>query len=282
MDITSVELHPAGSSLVHVLSFRDPRRLNPYNVSSIEGLDADNIRAKYYGISANSDDQFYNLMQEDREVTVSVQLNPDFSAGKTYSELRDDLYRSISSSRTGLMQLQFKFDDAVVAAISGWITKFESDLFAETPVVKMTITTNDPVLKALDPVVVDVTGFGGGPINIPDLVSTAPHGFDFTMTFPAGNVYQSIKPPGVGTWPWEFKIAPAGGFLAGDVLHVSTDFKTKAVYIVRGAATIHIADGIQPGSVWPVMFPGDNEFILEWPGASVWSSISYYETFWGV
>jgi len=36
------------------------------------------------------------------------------------------------------------------------------------------------------------------------------------------------------------------------------------------------------GSVWPMLFPGENTFVLS-SGASIdWDSITYYPTFWGV
>ncbi len=47
MRVTSVELHPANSSDICVLSFRDPTHANPYNVKEIIGLDADEIVPRF-------------------------------------------------------------------------------------------------------------------------------------------------------------------------------------------------------------------------------------------
>lgn len=279
MKITSVELHPAGSSDVHVLSFRDPTRNNPYNVVSITGLDADSIIPKYYGVSANSDELFYNLSIEKREPQFRINLNPEFST-KSYSDLRDDLYKTIGSSRTGLVQVQFKNGTEVVAAISGWVTKLESELFDRSPYVLLGLTADDPMLTALDPVDVDITDLDPAGMNLVDALSTAPHGFNFVLAFTGSVATLTITDP--GNLSWSFGVSPAGGFLNGDILHLSSDRKKKELYVVRGGVDIYLADKIVPGSVWPVIFPGSNNFAFSSPAELEWTSISYYPTYWGV
>lgn len=281
MRVTSVELHPAGSTEVCVLSFRDPRGLNPYNVKGMSGLDAsDGIAPKFYGVSANSVAKFFNLSLQKREVGLSISLSPNRTVDETYSDLRDDLYRMIASSRTGLIQIQFKNETGVVAAISGFVTKLEAPHFEKTPEVEFAIQAVDPWLKAPAPVNVDVVGLNLADVNIQDLLSTAPHGFDFQMTFLANLASINISDPTDGSW--SFVVTPVGGFLTGDVLHFSSDPSNKLLYIVRGAATIYLADVIAPGSIWPILFPRDNHFGAVSPGSMHIDAISYYPTYWGV
>lgn len=280
MRVTSVELHPAGSTAVQVLSFRDPRRGNPYNVKEITGLDADSIVPKYYGVSGNSNEAFYNLTLEKRDIVMRVQLKPAF-ANQSYSDLRDALYKIIASSRTGLVEIQFKNENGVQATLFGWVRKMESPQFTKTPEVALTFETQDPMLKAPDPVNVVVAGLNTADTNIQDLVSTAPHGFDFTATFTA-NVASVVITDPLNPTAWSFGVTPDGGFLTGDVLHLSSDPKNKQLYLVRGGVTTYLADKIVSGSVWPVMFPGDNHFAMTGAASINWTSISYYPTFWGV
>lgn len=280
MRVTSVELHPAGSTAVQVLSFRDPIRGNPYNVKEITGLDADSIVPKYYGGSGNSSDLFYNLMLEKRNIVMRVQLNPVF-AHQTYSDLRDALYKIVASSRTGLVEIQFKNETGIVAVISGWIIKVESPQFTKTPEIALTFQTQDPMLKAPNPVNVVLAGLNPADTNLQDLVSTAPHGFEFVATFIA-NVASVVMNDPLNPTSWSFGITPAGGFLNGDVLHFSSDPKDKQLYLVRGGVTIYLADKIAAGSMWPIMFPGDNHFALTGAANIHWTSITYTPTFWGV
>jgi hypothetical protein len=279
MRVTGIELHPVGSATAQALSFRNPGRAMSYNVKDITGLDADAIVSKYYGSSGSGNDQFYNLMIEKRDVVMRIGLNPEW-ANASYSELRDDLYKLISSSRTGLIDIWFMNESGVAAVLSGWVTKFESPQFVKSPEVLITVKTKDPMLKAFDPVTVSVVGLAPADTNIQDHVSSAPHGFDFTLTFTAAKATLIIGDPGDSSWT--FKVTPAGGFLNGDVLHCSSDPNDKKLYVVRAGNTIYLADKIAAGSVWPIMFPGDNHFSLSTPTNIAWTAISYFPTFWGV
>ena len=279
MRVTGVELHPVGSDVVQTLSFRNPGRAFPYNVKEITGLDADAIVTKYYGSSGIGNDLFYNLMIEKRDVVMRIGLNPDWT-DLSYSELRDALYKLISSSRTGLVDIWFTNEAGAVAILSGWVTKFESPQFVQSPEVIISFKTKDPMLKAPVPVTPPVANLPSTNAHIPDPVSTAPHGFEFILTFTGAMASLVISDPRDASW--SFTVTPAGGFLTGDVLHFSSDPNDKKLYIVRAESAIYLADKIASGSVWPIMFPGDNRFSLSTPGSVHWTSISYFPTFWGV
>lgn len=278
MKITSLELHPEGSSDVAVLSFRDPQGLNQYNVKDIVGLEADSIVSRYYGASGNS--KFYNQSLEKRDVIIRIELNPNFTDLESYSDLRDALYKMIASSRTGKIQIQFKNGAVVTAAISGFVTKLEAPKFEKLQEIQITVNCDDPMLKALTPVAVVVAGLNPASTHILDNKSTAPHGFSFNLAITANIASLIINDP---TNPiWSFGIVPVGGFLNGDVLHFSSEYTNKYLYLTRGVATIYLADVITPGSVWPILFPNDNVFSITHPINVVWNTISYYPTYWGV
>ncbi len=229
MRVTSVELHPANSSDVCVLSFRDPRRQNPYNVKAIDGLDADEIVPRYYGGLGSS--KLYNLLIEKRDVVIRVELNPRFGQYETYSDLRDALYKMIASSRTGRIQLQFKNGIEVVAAISGFISKFEAPNFEKTQEIRLTVKCDEPMLKALTPIVVDVAGLDPVLTVIQDATSTAPHGFKFEVAFTAFSASFNIKDPNDSNWA--FEIVPAGGFVPNDILLFGSESNNKYLYYLR-------------------------------------------------
>lgn len=274
MKLTSVEIHPNGSSNIATMSFRDPRRLNPYNVKRIIGLDADEIQPRYSGSSGAQ--KFYNLSLEKRDVVMLVELNPTY----VYSELRDNLYKLISSSRTGLVELWFKNGETVVAVISGFITKFETEHFERDQQVQLTINCKDPMLKAPNAVVVDISDLDPAATTIEDPLSTAPHGMKFEVT--VLEPLASFEMRDTSGIDWEFSVDPIGGFLADDVVHVSSEYGDRYLYIVRDSVTIHLASAISPTASWPIIFPGENTFVLENPTSWDWAAISYYPTYWGV
>jgi hypothetical protein len=284
MKLTSIEIHPDGSSDVLLLSFRDPSGLNPYNVKDIKGLDADEIIPQYLGSPGGSPS--YHLLQDKRVIVLKMGLNPNFSAAQTFSDIRDDVYKMIASSRKGKVQLQFKDNNAVVAAINGYIGKFESERFAVQQEVQLTIFCDTTMLTALDEVMVDVTDLNEANTFIMDDLSTAPHGFTFALNVIMDTPsIQIFNPDDV----WRFEVVPTAGFEVGDVLYFSNE-EEKQLFIIRPVAgdppppgtLIQLAESITPGSAWPMMFPGTNHFKFVEYSSVAWKAISYHPTYWGV
>lgn len=267
MKITSVELHPAGSASVAILSFRNPSRTNPYNVKAIAGLDAEEIAPRSHVL-------------EKRDIIIRISLNPVASETETYSSLRDELYKLIASSRTGILQVQFKNVDTVIAAISGFITKIETTIFEKEPEVQITVSCSDSMLRAIDPTIVDVEELTPALTIVTDNLSTAPHGFIFEAEFLAPMGTFTVSDPDDDSWA--FVVTPSIGFLLGDVLHFSSEHNNKYLYIQRLLSTIYLGDAIVPGSTWPIIFPGANQFAIVGGTDLRWVSMEYRPTYWGV
>jgi len=287
MRVTSVEIHQVdssgeplgGTSSVAVLSFRDPQRLNPYNIKALLGLDVDEIVPRFYGIAGKSAAKNYSLSMEQRIIVARIQLNPNFSNNESYSDLRDNLYKFIASSRSGLVQLRFKDANVTTAVISGTISKFEAALASKEPEVQLTINCLDPWLKSPERVNVDVSGFDPADTTIEDELSTAPHGFRFEMSFSGATTQFFMEDTAIG---WIFEVTPVDGFLIGDVLHFSSELGNRYLYVFRDEAPLYLADCLNPNSVWPIIFPGENKYTIDNSEYMTWEKISYYSTYWGV
>lgn len=285
MRVTSVELRPEGSSDVIELSFRDPRSLNPYQIKSIAPLDADELTPQFYGTSGDSTKRYFQMGQKKREPVALISLNPRYGEpdDNSYSELRDRLYRLIQSSRTGVVNIVFLADGVDIASISGTVSKIEAGHFSATPEVQITFSCPNPMLQSPSRFVL-AGGTAGPPvteddITIVDNVSTAAHGFRFEAEFSAPYSSFVMSPPG-GSPEWTFDVRPYGGFLAGDVLHFSSEVRNKYLYIRRLGSTIHLGDAIQSSSIWPIFFPGSNSFHTN--HTVTWNMIDHYVTYWGV
>lgn len=281
MKITSVELYSNNKNAAS-FSFRDPGAKNPYIVQGIFGLDADEIVPKFYGLSPDGSDKYYDLSLNSREIVIRVALNPNIKLKKSYSDLRDDLYRVISSSRTGKIQLRLNNGLATVAAISGLVTKFEAPHFNEIPEVQITIKCSESMFKGLEPIEVDYSLLDTA-TTISDLVSTAPHGFSFNLKFTADTTSFVMRDS--STPSWVFTVTPGviganTGFKTNDELYFSSE-NDKQIYIVRSSTTIQLVDKVQIGSIWPMLFPGQNDIEIV-TGAFTWGYLSYYPTYWGV
>jgi hypothetical protein len=292
MRVTNVDII-SNNLVVANCSFRDPRATKEYVIKGMFGLDTDDIIPKYSGASTVTGDPLFEASIDKREVTLRIALKPEFSEKMTFSDLRDNLYRIISSSRDGLVVLQFNDGLNPKAALKGFVTKFESTLFSKDPEVQITIQTIDPMLKAPTAKQLDIFNIGEG-TTIVDDESTAPHGFTFQLTIGAKTAGDPTLGFRITDSKSKFTVSPGTiganvGFETGDVLYFSSE-KEKYVYLVRSSVTYQLADSINPGSVWPVIYPGANDFDFEAVhltddtkrAAFTWDSFTYYPTYWGV
>lgn len=283
MKITNIDVQASNSVNVLNLNFRDPTNQSPYMIKDITGLDAEEIIPKFYSTDF-SNKKYFDLSLNRREIVMLIGLNPNFALGQSTASLRDTLYKLIAASRTGAIKLIFKDGNATKAQISGFITKIESLSFTKTPEVKLTIHCEEGLLKATEETSFNFDDFD---IEINDIIitdsnSTAPHGFRFGVEFVGYIPEFSIQDAEVPNWKFQVNLtgSPLVQFIAGDHLHFSSEVNNRYLYIVRGDTTLHLADRILPTSIWPIIFPGPNTFILS--DLVIWEYFKYFSTYWGV
>jgi hypothetical protein len=277
MKLTSIEIHVKNSTDIMILSFRDPTRRNAFNIKEITGLDADEILAQPHVGTGSSKE--YTLFTQNRNVVFLISLNPRQGEGESHSDLRDAIYKAVSSSRAGAVDLYFKNGSEVVATLSGFVSKIEAPHFARTQEVTLTIFCRDALLKAPKPISIDVKDLNPEYTIISDTRSTAPHGMTYSVKFNSALPELTLSDPDN---EWYFGINPKAinGFSVNDILYVSSE-KSKYVYVMRNGVKSYVADGIVPGSSWPIIFPGYNIFKFDTFTVS-WDEISYFQTYWGV
>ncbi len=285
MRVTNVSLY-AGTSPAAVeaitFSLRESDPSSQYMIRNMIGLDGEELIPRFYGFSLTTKQKFYDFGMKPREIVIRIVLNPRFNLDESYSDVRDTLYRAISTVRTGVVALHFNSGGTTVARIYGFITKFEVAHFNQLPEVQLTIRCDDPMLRAINPVrYVTADLKTTNPIIIPDSLSTAPHGFQMELTFKANAPSFTVQDASLQP-EWQFKVIPSGGFLNGDILRFSSDYLNKYLFISRGASTIYLVDKIQPESVWPIIFPGATSFHFVDIASFNWDKIEYYAAYWGV
>ncbi len=286
----------APKPIIASMAFRDPTTTRSYVAKGIAGLDADEIVPMYYGRNAVSNQRFYELSLNEREVVLKIALKPQLALGETYSSLRDNLYRHIQSRRSGLMEIQFldSANPSVVNSLYGLVTKLESNLFDPEPDVTLTIECENGWIREKGetlevPGGTTVTQFP----TITDNISTAPHGFQFEIMFTGVNTSFTIQSGNFTVPEWKFKVTPgfigaASHFQAGDHLYFSSEPGNKFLYMTRagfGSVILPLVDRLEAGAVWPIIFPGVNS----WWTVSTTSftftglpSLTHHHTYWGV
>lgn len=279
MKLTSISIGPSGFSedipnSGIALSFRDPKTILPYNVISIDGLDAGALHPRYYGSATGQ--KFYTLEQDPRELVFKIGLNPDFSNNETYSKLRDAVYKIITKSKSGRVDIHFKNETHFVAILTGFVTKISTDPSNKDQQILVTINCEDPVLRSPISIPINYDLFDFNDFLIHDNISTAPHGISFRLKIDDPLVDLIIGDPTDASW--NLRVIPIGGFHAGEVLYFSSEFGRKQI---RTRAR-NLMSRVTGKSIWPVVFPGENHFSFNHPASLSLQKLSHYRAYWGV
>jgi hypothetical protein len=253
-----------------------------YVVRSIFGTDIDELTPRFTGFSIDGLQRFYDFKLQARDIVIRLSLNPRFKLNEAPSDIRGELYKQVSATRTGLLELHFHSGASTIAKIEGHIVKFEAPPFTQTPEVQITVRCKDPMFRGINPIELGDTELPtANPVILVDGESNAPHGFDMQLTFTNTVAVFAIQDQNPNP-NWKFEITPATSFLSGDVLHFSSEFNNKKLYMVRSGVTTHLLDRVNPTSLWPVIFPGTNEFFFWNIGEVDLDLITYKPAYWGV
>lgn len=284
MRITHVDISPEGSSEIISLSLNSPSPYDPYLVKSITELDANELSSLYYGKSSDSTKRFYETSLSKREPVITLSLNPSLTnqSLNTYSKLRDNLYRCVSSSRTGLVSLIFKNKEESVSMLSCRIGNIETDHFSPTQEVAITFVTEKPYFRSLSRVEARPDLYKNlYSFSVTDNLSTSPHGVIFELELrEAGKIFE-ISPPYTSIQPdWKFRLNRTNNFSVGTVFTISSETDNKKVVGQLGPNPVGMADLVATNSVFPIIFPGENQFKTNLKVHV--KSARFYYTYWGI
>ncbi len=265
-------------------AFRDTRMIVPYVVKTLTGLDATDVISNFSGFGANSL-AFFDPELADRTLVLRLGLNPTFRNAKTYSSLRDDLYRLIAPDRSGKIVVYFCLGEDKVASVVGKITKLEANHFESTPEAQLTIKCDSGLLRSPTINVIDVEPFGRE-FFLTDCISTAPHGMEIDVRFDAPSSEFVFKSPDAVFSVRRTLDNNVPGFQTGDIIHISSEkdnrFVRLSVFGGGGGLGTSIIEGVEGfrGSQWPIIYPGRNKFELVTKSTVV--GLKYKEAWWGI
>lgn len=282
MRVTDIELTAGNETLLEV-SLQAPEPTDRYLAKAIYGLDADELFPKFYAFGSTSGDPFFRLGMKTREIVMRLVLSPNWENGETYSQIRDNLYQAISRSRNGRIEVVFKSSATSVARTYAHIRKFEVPHFNKDAELQITLECEDPFLHGLTNVEYFPLDFDGtGYFSIPDQIGTAPHGYEihFNVVNPVADISIFDDTP----HDWRFTFSYAGGFLAGDTIILNSSWGERKLELNRGGDFFGLMNNVTIDSVWPILYPGGNEFYIpsvESGDVSV-EYLTFTPRYWGV
>jgi hypothetical protein len=234
---------------------------------------------------ANHDGSVYQSSRRDnRNITIKLSLDPD-PAVSTVRSLRQQLYNFFMTKQ--MVTLKFFVDEIDDISEDGYqivgrVESFASAMFAQEPIVDISIICFDP--DFIDPVTVVLPGTttaGTTPTHI-TYPGTSPAGMllsiEFDRTCSAVTVYSGA--PGMPTGAMNITIP--GGFLAGDIMTFSSNPGDKGAWLVRDGGSSPALYAIDPQAYWPVLYPGDNTLRVYASGAAIPTNVSYNVRYGGL
>jgi hypothetical protein len=283
MRVTSLELVTDDETFLKT-SLQAPLPTDRFHPKAIYGLDPDELIAKFYGFGGDNT-AFYRVGMKAREITMRLVLRPNWELGESYSDLRDDLYRAISKNRGSAIQILLKSGPTILAETTGYIRRFEVPFFNKDPELQITLECPDPFFRSYAGFEFLTADFDStGYISLPDQLSTAPHGFEAQFTVAGALASFVIQDDNTPNWSFSFTNTGGAGFIASDILNINTNSGKLEVKVTRSSVETALMDSVDTDSIWPILFPGDNQFYLPavLAGTLDIDYVRFDAAFWGV
>jgi hypothetical protein len=213
-----------------------------------------------------------------KELVFRIGLNPDWAAGQSVGEVRNEVYGLLSMPNNAPMTVTLIIDRApYTIRIQGHVKKVEPALFSKSPEIFLTIGCMDSYFSGVTSVIQSFNNVNVASVNN---VGTAPAGMYLTFNLASSAEYFSITDQITGE---RFRVDYS--FLAGDELTIDTRDRTKSVSRYREDGVyvdLSLLHKRTDDSVWLQLHrPGLNTFTIKPNPVSRWQVI-HTPLFWGV
>lgn len=212
-----------------------------------------------------------------RNIVLTLKPNPNWTTW-TYEKLRHLIYSYFMPKL--ITRLVFYSDDMVPVEIYGVVEDVSVNMFTKEPELLVSIVCPDPYFTAVDPTV--ITGVNGE-------VNT----FDYNGSIEAGIIVKvswvSGSPTIIGIQLGDPK---ATYFEVNATVTETMYFEMSSVPMRKYVQNVSIGSGVidnllsqvnvQEGSLWPILEPGENEFIVVTDSGVQDYELIFYERFGGL
>ena len=260
-----------------LLSFQLDDETSGFNVQNIDGLDPVKATLVSSGFAGVDGEQYQSARRETRNIKLTIGLDPD-PLTDTVRDLRKRLYGFFMPKSE--VTLTFFDDDGPTVNIVGRVESLETTLFAQEPVVDISIICFDP--DFYNPTSVHLTGntTSGTADIVVDYDGTVDTGtviiINVNRTLSEFTIYH--QPPNDDLRQLDFS-AP---LVSGDVLTISSVTGDKGVTLNRTGTVSSLLYGMSPQSSWIEFMPGENRIHIYAVGAGVPYTIDYVAKYGGL
>lgn len=212
-------------------------------VRRITGLDPSDVDL-FMGAHAKHGSSYQGRRARERNIVMTIDLNPDYSLGQTVASLREQLYKVFLDpyEDSDYVPMHFHISDGRILTTYGYTEKLESELFGSETEMQVSMLCPDPFLRSVQET--DHTNSVGLWLNLPFIYEgTAPTGFFLDIGVTSSTTKLVVDLNGQ-------KMEFLGDFLADDTVHISTVDGQKYARLIRDSETTSLLPNLTPTSRW--------------------------------
>jgi len=246
-----------------------------FEVRNFDGLGAVKANVNTTPMGSVKGSGFTGTSVGERNLVLTLGLDPDWDEW-TVSRLRRLLDKYFMPEQ----EIRFVFESMEFSPveISGYIESNDPNIFSKDPEQQISVICPSPDFVSVDPVVVNGTT-DMVPISI-DYEGNVKTGIVLAVTHNSGAATSivTVQPGEMGSRPFVVSnaVVDAGHRFMLDSIPGEKFVRT---YTVPGNVQTNLLDDINVGSIWPELFPGEQDFVVQSDaGIKNWT-LTYYNRF---
>jgi hypothetical protein len=243
---------------------------NPYQISSIDGLDpvkASLVSSNYAG---SDGEIFQSARRGARNIVIKLDLDPDFITND-YSSLRQGLYPFFTTGSE--IQLRFYTSTGLYVDITGIVEECSSPFFVEDPTVDISVMCFKP--DFIDPRAVTLTSATVDDEEFITIDYAGNINTGVVVTLNVNRILTDFTIYTVDQGGNNLQLDFSGNLEAGDVLVVSSVAGAKGITLTRDGVPSSYLYGRPAQSNWIELAEGTNSFRITSPGDPVPYTVDY-------
>ena len=262
-------------------------------IRQVTGLNSADINL-FIGDYARDGGIYQGRRVGNRNIVLTIDLNPNPALGETVSGLRELLYKAFLDPQVDAdyIKLAFHDDTGNVRYLVGYTEKIETDIFSPETTVQISIICPDPYLR--DEVETTLENTPGW-ITVPPFTyqGTADTGFEVeivintatpTLTLSNNSVTDTTTDPLYN----QGRMIITRDFVVGDSVYINTNRGSRDIILTPsgGGDPISLIGGLSPLSPWLELHSQSN--VMKVAGATPTSvvaaitSLKYRPAYWGI
>lgn len=274
---TAADWQPAEKALA--LPILGVNTMDSLLIRSVTGLNPPDIDL-FIGEYSRDGGSYQGRRVGNRNVVMTIDLNPNPALGETVSGLRDLLYKTFADPLVNAdhVELVLREDDGRVRNLYGYCEKFETELFGIETMAQISMICPDPYIRDLDVTV--LTNETSTWVSVPFIYGgTAETGFETEIIISANTPVLHVRN---NDQVMVFNYA----FQNEDIVRLNTKRGERSVTVSRGGVVTSLLPALSYTSPWIELHSQSNTLNVYGETPSSYTAgiktLSYRASYWGV